>query len=379
MKNLDELKNLAAALKGSNLLPEHLRNNEADMLLVMLTGEELGLSPLQSLRSFYPVRTSQGTVLTLTADAMLAVMYQNGIRFPVMEFTAQRAHIKARRQDGQEYETEFTMEDARRAGLTERPMYSRYPDRMLRARAIARVFRDLAPHFCGSNLWAPEELDEYQQPQKPAEPEPDNGGYYVGIKTSDEQQDQASPETEQASAEEVTTSNEQDWVSIPLPQQKLVSVLSELKSASLRNRAKDPKAEGRMMASILRYAWIDPHGNVENMVTFVSKLALFARMDPEFIAKASMEDIAKRVMELIDPLADFVKRENLESRFLTLLHIVAHLSDLAPVPLIRALESKPSLFQAWIERVRAAKCGDDLWEAIEWLASSIRNRNGSTE
>ena len=50
-RDVNEAMTLSKGLSGSALLPRALQGKPADVLVVLLTGHELGLSPMQSLRN----------------------------------------------------------------------------------------------------------------------------------------------------------------------------------------------------------------------------------------------------------------------------------------------------------------------------------------
>ena len=54
--NLEEAKSLATTLSQSLLLPDALRGKPSDVFVMLLTGRELGLSPMQSIRSIAVIK-----------------------------------------------------------------------------------------------------------------------------------------------------------------------------------------------------------------------------------------------------------------------------------------------------------------------------------
>lgn len=120
----------AAMLLKSGLAPQGLKTPEAAMF-VILVGRDLGLTPTQSLRS---INVISGKV-EVAADMQLALFKRAGGRATWARLEALGAVLHLTHPNGDEHTETFTMEDARRAGLTG-PNWSKYPKAMLRSRCI---------------------------------------------------------------------------------------------------------------------------------------------------------------------------------------------------------------------------------------------------
>lgn len=185
---IDLLKTLADKLVGTPFLPRALVrdgiNPQATMLAIMLTGREMGLSPMEAVRSFY---LAPGGQLGLYYTAMLAIMLRKGFKVKWDIDTATQAQGLFTRPDGQFYLAQFTIEQAKRAGLV-RPdsNWIKYPENMLRARCTANAWRLLAGDLAGgATLYAKEELDDLYSGGNivDAEPEPE---FKVGRTTTED-------------------------------------------------------------------------------------------------------------------------------------------------------------------------------------------------
>ena len=229
--NIDEISRLASMIVGSRALPGY---DEKTITHLMLVGTELGLSPMASLRALSLMETRRGPAIVLSADAMLAIMRARGIRFKRFELSSEAAVIEAER-DGEVYTARFTIEDARRAGLVDRnPLYHQYPARMLRARAVGIMFRDLAPDYGGIGIWTPEELREAE-----TEPAP-----------SEEFRVVAKPEPEAQS--EKTEAQPEPEPPKPALDAVLFSALTEMKRAIAERWSLEMKPLGSLLAGYLR-------------------------------------------------------------------------------------------------------------------------------
>ncbi len=134
---------LASRLGGASVLPKHIKS-EADAVALMLTGQELGLQPMQALRSLHMI---DGRV-ELSAHLMLTLMTTRlGVKFSWLESTATVAKLKLERPDQAPHVEEMTIADAERAGLASRGTWQKYPKQMLRARAISNAARAYTPEI----------------------------------------------------------------------------------------------------------------------------------------------------------------------------------------------------------------------------------------
>ena len=126
----------------------------------ILTGAELGMGPMESLREIHVV---QGRP-TLSAGAMLARAIRAGVRVEWVCSTSTEATLRLSR-DGSSYEQSWTLEMAKRAGLTGKTgPWQTYPDAMLRSRCISAAVRAFCPDAIGGGgLYAPEEAESIPQ------------------------------------------------------------------------------------------------------------------------------------------------------------------------------------------------------------------------
>ncbi|TAK30964.1 MAG: hypothetical protein EPO40_06120 [Myxococcaceae bacterium] len=134
---------------------------EEAAIILMMTGMELGLTPMQSLRGIYSV---EGRPF-LSSDTMVALIWQSGLceLWEVVETTEAIATIRAKRHRGQEITRSFTRADAETAGLIKsKGGHEKYPRTMLLHRAVAVVARELFPDVI-LGMYVPEEQAEIVQ------------------------------------------------------------------------------------------------------------------------------------------------------------------------------------------------------------------------
>ena len=140
----------------------------ATVAAAVLTGTELGLSPMSALRS---IDIIEGTP-ALRAVALRALVLAAGHELWVIESTSTRAIVSGIRAGTKhEQQSIWTMDRARSAELTGKPNWKRHPGAMLVARATAEVARLIAPDVLLGLPYVAEELEDGEIDQAP-EPAP---------------------------------------------------------------------------------------------------------------------------------------------------------------------------------------------------------------
>lgn len=142
---------LCTALVRSGLIPQ--KSPEA-ALAVMLKGHELGIPPMMA---FANIHFFDGK-LTLSAALMCAVASQRyGVKWSVQKHNAQGCAILFTRPGWEPYQSVYTWEEAKSAGLVGKQNWRNYPKAMLLARAQSQGIRAICPEaFAG--VYDPEEL-----------------------------------------------------------------------------------------------------------------------------------------------------------------------------------------------------------------------------
>lgn len=153
LRSLDDVTSLAQIAIASKLT-KLSRVEEAAVIL--MTGRELGLQPMQSLRGIYVVEGKP----TLSADMMVAVIRGSGLceSWRIVESTAERCTITTRRK-GEQHDASrtWTKADATLAGVAGKDTWRKYPAIMLRHRCAADLARQEYPDVL-LGLYDPDEL-----------------------------------------------------------------------------------------------------------------------------------------------------------------------------------------------------------------------------
>jgi hypothetical protein len=139
----------------SGLAPKSVSTPEK-ILTIALKGRELNLPPMQSLSHIHIIEGRPA----LSAELMVALVQRAGHKLRVLETTSERCTVEGVRADDPEYvaRTEFTLDDAGKAGLLSRPAWKHYPAAMLRARAISSLCRFAFADVISGCSYTPEEL-----------------------------------------------------------------------------------------------------------------------------------------------------------------------------------------------------------------------------
>lgn len=153
-----ELITMCQALAAADLAPKALRGKATDMALVIMTGAEVGLPPMASLRLY----TTWDGVPRLMAEGIRAIMLQS----PVVEYfevaTCDDNHatwIGKRRGRGEKSAT-WTVERAKKAELLSKENWRKYTQDMLNARASMQLARMIAPDVVAGMVALEEARDD---------------------------------------------------------------------------------------------------------------------------------------------------------------------------------------------------------------------------
>jgi hypothetical protein len=133
---------LADYICETDFVPKTLRNKPAAIAACILTGRELGIGPMASLKSIHMV---QG-IPSLSAEYKRARALAAGHQIVIEESTSARCVVRGRRNGTEQWVTiTWTLDHARRAKLAGKDVWQQYPQRMLQARATSELCDLLFP------------------------------------------------------------------------------------------------------------------------------------------------------------------------------------------------------------------------------------------
>ena len=155
---VQEQKDLAILLAESNLLPPSYVKQPANVLVAIEYAKALNIAPMHAINSINVIKGKP----TLSAGLMSALVRKHGCKLRVkVEGSGQDAvaHAKLiRPDDDYEFICTWDMERAKRAGVAGGVNWQKYPEAMLKARAISEVCREGAEDFLQGFSYTPEEM-----------------------------------------------------------------------------------------------------------------------------------------------------------------------------------------------------------------------------
>jgi len=164
-RSIDDAMMLADILGKSGLVPVGIGTPQAAMV-VMMQGEELGLSPFQALNGIDIINGKTST----SAEVMVGLVRRSGLceKFDIVESTLETCTIEAKRIGGSELSITWTIDQASKVTipkggfLTSKAVWKNYPRAMLRHRCEAEICRALWPDVV-AGLYDHEELEDMRR------------------------------------------------------------------------------------------------------------------------------------------------------------------------------------------------------------------------
>lgn len=156
-----DLEKMATQVVRSRMFPG-ITTPEAAMTLFLLCQSE-GLHPMQATMRYHVIQGRPA----MKADAMLAEFMRRGGTVKWKEWTNEACEAEFKSQGCPEGVTvRWTMEDAKRAGVTGNPTWTKYPRQMLKARVASDGVR-MADPAVNQGRYTPEETQDFE-PEKPS-------------------------------------------------------------------------------------------------------------------------------------------------------------------------------------------------------------------
>lgn len=167
-------------LSASDLLPDAYRGKPANVLVAIEYGKALGLPPMAAIQGINVIKGKP----TASASLIASLVRMAGHRLRVTA-NGKEAVCEIYRKDDQDFPfiSVWNLDRAKTAGLLTNPSWQKYPEAMMKARAITECARDACPEVLAGVQYTEEELTdvtkfgrgqakdpwEHAQPVKPAE------------------------------------------------------------------------------------------------------------------------------------------------------------------------------------------------------------------
>lgn len=155
--NMKEAMEFAGLLAKSDIVPKDYQGKPGNVLVAIQWGMEIGLQPMQAMQNIAVINGRP----SIWGDAMIALVRA----CPAFEYinetqTDKEATCVIKRKGEPEAVRTFSLEDARRAGLTGKSgPWTQYPKRMMQMRARSWALRDVFPDVLKGMICAEEALD----------------------------------------------------------------------------------------------------------------------------------------------------------------------------------------------------------------------------
>lgn len=140
-QSADAAYQVATRLSDSAFVPQQFRGKPVETTAAILAGLEVGLSPMQAIRSFDIIQ-GQAAPRAITLRALVQA---HGHEMVLVESNASRCRMKGRRKGSSEWQTvTWTIERARDLKLDGKDNWKKQPAAMLVARATSELARLIA-------------------------------------------------------------------------------------------------------------------------------------------------------------------------------------------------------------------------------------------
>ena len=150
---------LLASPKNS-IVPAAYRNNPSNIVAAGLFGRAFGWDVMTSMMNIHVI---DGTA-SMKPEAMLGLVRRAGHSVEISIHPDGAVAVGKRADTGDEHTAQFTLADARNAGLDGKKNWKQYPEAMLQWRAVSKLCRSLFSDVVLGIGYVPEELGEETGP-----------------------------------------------------------------------------------------------------------------------------------------------------------------------------------------------------------------------
>ncbi|MFC9768817.1 hypothetical protein [Rhodococcus jostii] len=165
-KDAYQANRVAQSLANTTFVPASMRGKPAEITAAILTGQEIGLSPMSALRS---IDIIQGTP-AMQAHALRGLVQSQGHEVWIEDATDTRVIVAGKRKGSTiTQRTEWSIDRARQLGLLGKDNWKKQPRAMLIARATAELCRLIASDVLLGLPYSSEELSDESNAQESAE------------------------------------------------------------------------------------------------------------------------------------------------------------------------------------------------------------------
>lgn len=154
LESLQDMMSLGQIFHKSGMFTDI--KDQAQAVVKIIAGRELGLGPIQSMTGIYMVKGN----IALTAKVMAALIKASGdYNYHIVTLDNEKAVLEFYERGKKVYTSVFTIKDASLAGVSGSDNWRKWPRNMLFARALSNGARFVCPHIL-AGAYVREELGE---------------------------------------------------------------------------------------------------------------------------------------------------------------------------------------------------------------------------
>ena len=159
---VQDITNMSVAFAKSGLFGY---KSSAEAFSLMMVAQANGIHPAKAVERYHIIQGRPA----MKADAMLSAFQESGgkVRWVKRSETICTLHLE--HPQGGELDVTWTIDRAKKAGLTGKSTWTQYPTQMLSARCVSEGVRALYP-ACLCGMYTPEEVRDFM-PEEKAAPE----------------------------------------------------------------------------------------------------------------------------------------------------------------------------------------------------------------
>jgi hypothetical protein len=155
----DDLRFLGKAMAGSGFFKDSLRESQA--IVKILAGREMGLGPVQSMAG---IHVFDGKIVIGAGLMASTIKRSKKYNYRVLSLTNEECKIQFMEDGDVVGISSFSMDEARQAQLTRKPVWQQYPRNLLFARAMSNGAKWYCADVFGGPVYDPEEMGHDEPP-----------------------------------------------------------------------------------------------------------------------------------------------------------------------------------------------------------------------
>ena len=150
---VQDITNMSVAFAKSGLFGY---KSSAEAFSLMMVAQANGIHPAKAVERYHIIQGRPA----MKADAMLSAFQESGGKVKWLKRSETECKLHLEHPQGGELDVTWTIERAKKAGLTGKSTWTQYPTQMLSARCVSEGVRALYP-ACLCGMYTPEEVKDF--------------------------------------------------------------------------------------------------------------------------------------------------------------------------------------------------------------------------